>query len=95
MMIANSSRIGRAGWWYQPAVALLLLNGVLLVGCYRYQADRGVDILSRTTVTGTVNGSPFKGQVSATLNTRRGGSSSCVFDQLPQGFTPASLTTQA
>jgi hypothetical protein len=57
--------------------------------------NRGVDILSRTVITGSVNGSPFEGRVSATFNTRRGGSSSCEFARLPEGFTPATVNTHA
>lgn len=72
--------------------ALLLVAAGCLVACDR-EASRGVDIVSRTTVTGVVNGSPLSGTISATLNTRRGGSSTCEFDRLPTGFTPATINT--
>jgi hypothetical protein len=56
-------------------------------------ADRTVSV--RTTISGIINDEPLRGRVSATLDTGRGGRSSCSFTKLPSGFTPASLGTQA
>ena len=53
------------------------------------------DIVSRTRVKGTVNGAAVAGTVSATLNTGRGGSSTCEYPQLPGGFNPGTLNTHA
>jgi hypothetical protein len=66
----------------------LLGAGAFLLAC-----DRKIDIVSRTTITGSVNGSPVEGRVSATFNTGRGGRSTCEFDRLPTGFTPGTFST--
>jgi len=55
------------------------------------QVDR--DIVSRTEVTGTVNGGVVAGRVSASFNTARGGRSSCDYQKLPVGFTPGTIGT--
>jgi hypothetical protein len=81
-------------WLY--SVFGLSLTAAFLVACgVNRDHDRSLDILSRTVITGSVNASPFEGRVSATFNTRRGGSSSCEFDKLPTGFTPATMNTHA
>ena len=67
-----------------------LLAVASLVTCAR---NRGVDILSLTVITGSLNASPFEGRVSATFNTRRGGSATCEFSKLPTRFTPATLSS--
>ena len=82
----------RAKSWLCLVFGLSLTGAAFLAGC---SANRGVDILSRTVITGSVNGSPFEGRVSATFNTRHGGSSSCEFDRLPAGFTPATINSHA
>jgi hypothetical protein len=72
----------------------LSLTTAFLVACsLNRDHGRSVDILSRTVITGSVNGGPFEGSVSATFNTRRGGSSSCEFAKLPTGFTPGTINT--
>ena len=77
-------------------LGLSLTVAAFLVACsVNRDHRRNVDILSRTVITGSVNGSPFEGRVSATFNTRRGGSSSCEFGKLPAGFTPATVNTHA
>ncbi len=82
--------------WLHWALGLSLTAGGLLVACsLNRDHDRSVDILSRTVITGSVNASPFEGRVSATFNTRRGGTSSCEFDKLPTSFTPATINTHA
>ncbi len=77
-------------------LGLSLTVAAFLVACsVNRDHGRNVDILSRTVITGSVNGSPFEGRVSATFNTRRGGSSSCEFAKLPAGFTPSTINTHA
>ena len=63
-----------------------------LAACRR---TRDIDVTSRTTISGTVNGSPLEVKVVATFNTGRGGSSTCTFEKLPTGFNPATLGTHA
>ena len=53
--------------------------------------DKSVTV--RTTISGIVNGEAMKGSVVATLNTGRGGESTCRFSRLPSGFTPAIFGT--
>ncbi|HSB63972.1 MAG TPA: hypothetical protein VLJ18_07395 [Thermoanaerobaculia bacterium] len=77
-------------------LGLSVTAAAFLVACsLDRDQNRGIEILSRTVITGSVNASPFEGQVSATFNTRRGGSSSCEFSKLPTGFTPATVNTHA
>lgn len=86
----------RAKSWLCLVFGLSLTGAAFLAACTANRdRHRGVDILSRTVITGSVNGSPFEGRVSATFNTRRGGSSSCEFDRLPAGFTPATINSHA
>ena len=55
--------------------------------------ERDIDVTAKTTISGTVNGSPMEVEVMATFNTGRGGSSTCKFAKLPAGLNPASLGT--
>ena len=64
-----------------------------MLGCRR--PERNIEIVSRTALAGTVNGSPVSGRVEATINVGRDGHSTCQFDHLPNGFTPATLGTHA
>jgi hypothetical protein len=79
-------------------VARLQLLGLIVVlfaslaGCFRHAA---IDISAETSVSGTVNGSPMEGNVLASFNTARGGSSTCTFSRLPAGFTPGTLGTHS
>lgn len=50
-------------------------------------------IAVRTQISGIVNGETLKGRVTATLNTGRGGKSTCAFSKLPRGFSPATFST--
>ena len=59
----------------------------------RYKERKDKDITSRSTITGLVNGSAVEGKISATFNTGRGGSSTCEFSQLPEGFNPGTFGT--
>ena len=47
----------------------------------------------RTEIAGIVNGEPLKGRVVATLDTGRGGRSTCRFSKLPSGFTLGTFGT--
>jgi hypothetical protein len=51
------------------------------------------EVTARTTISGFVNGQPMKGKVVASLDTGRGGRSSCEFSHLPAGFNPATFGT--
>lgn len=70
------------------ATAIILFFA--LAACPRKQ---DIDVQSKTTVSGVVNGSPLEVEVLAKFNTGRGGSSACTFSKLPAGFNPASLGT--
>jgi hypothetical protein len=59
------------------------------------QIRKDLDISSKTTIRGIVNGSPVEGTVTAAINTGRGGSSACQFSQLPGNFNAATLSTHA
>jgi hypothetical protein len=76
-------------------VGVILLLASLAPTCRERRDARDIDVASKTTYTGTINGSPIKVDVSATINTGRGGSSSCTFVELPSGFNPAVLGTMA
>jgi hypothetical protein len=54
---------------------------------------RSMDIVSRTVITGSVNATAFQGSINATITTGRGGTSTCVFEQLPPRFTPGTIGT--
>ncbi len=72
------------------AASLILFAS--LTACPRGQIQ-DIDVTAKTTISGTVNGSPLAVDVLATFNTGRGGSSTCTFTKLPTGFNPASLGT--
>lgn len=54
---------------------------------------RDLDVVSRSSITGMVNGEAVEGSISASFNTGRGGQSTCTFSKLPQGFSPATFGT--
>jgi len=54
-----------------------------------------IDIVSRTKIKGEVNGAKISGSIEATLNTGRGGHSTCEFTQLPPMFNPGTFSTHA
>ena len=68
---------------------------VLFAAFAACRRDRDIDVTARTTMSGVVNGSPLEATVVATINTGRGGSSTCTFTKTPTGFNPASLGTHA
>lgn len=71
----------------------LLGMGVVLLACAHNTRVRRIDVVSRTVISGSINASAVKGRVSATINTGRGGRSTCEFEQLPPSFTPGTLAT--
>ena len=66
-----------------------------LTACSSQWGLRNTDVTAKTTYSGIVNGSPMKVDVLATIDTGRGGSSTCTFVNLPTGFNPAFLGTHA
>ena len=71
----------------------LVSSAVFMLSCRR--PERNPEIVSRTALTGSVNAGTIDGRIEATINVGQGGHSSCQFDQLPNGFTPATLGTRA
>ena len=65
---------------------------MLWVACKR---NSKIEIVSRTSVSGSVNNAVFKGTITATINVGRGGHSSCAYEQLPPLFSPATIGTHA
>ena len=75
-------------------IGILVLIASLATTCQKRNAGQ-IEITAKTTYSGTINGSPIKVDVLATINVGRGGSSTCTFVTLPTGFNPASLGTHA
>jgi hypothetical protein len=85
----------------------LLSAGVLLFGCGPKAGSpppsdvtdpgqrKDIEIVSLTEISGAVNGAAVDARVSATINTGRGGTTSCQFERLPDRFTPATFGTHA
>jgi hypothetical protein len=71
----------------------LVMGIVLFASLAACRRERDIDVTAKTTISGTVNGSPMEVDVLATFNTGRGGNSTCTFTKLPTGFNPASLGT--
>jgi hypothetical protein len=91
---------------YRRTARLSLLGaGVLLFGCgpkagtapppdvSEPGARQDIEIVSITEITGTVNGAAVEARVSATIDTGRGGITSCQFQKLPDLFTPGTFGT--
>jgi hypothetical protein len=77
------------------AIRLSVLGmGVFLLACVHGERVHNIDIVSRTVISGSINGTAFEGRVSAILNTGRGGRSTCEFARLPPNFTPGTCATQ-
>lgn len=76
---------------------LLLSISVLLFAslyaCRREGARKDIEVTARTKYSGAINGSSIAVDVVATLNTGRGGRSSCTFTTMPAGLNPGSLGT--
>jgi hypothetical protein len=58
-------------------------------------AAKSIDISLRGRIAGSVNGSVVEGEVTASLNTGRGGRSACQFTRLPPNFTATTFGTYA
>lgn len=69
------------------------LLAVSVLACQHQIRQRNVEIVARTEVTGAINGAALRGHIVATVNTGRGGRSTCEFSQLPNRFTAATLGT--
>ncbi len=74
-------------------VVIVAILFVCLVACRPQGGTKDVDITSKTTYSGSVNGSPVEINVTANFNTGRGGSSTCKSTKLPSGFNLAFLGT--
>ena len=81
--------------FFTERVLCLVMVIVLSASFAACRRERDIDVTVRTTMSGIVNGSALEATVVATLNTGRGGSSTCTFTKLPGGFNPASLGTLA
>ena len=77
--------------WRRAASAVLVGVAACMSGDTRGRAD--VDVAVRTRITGSVNGQGVDAVVAATVNTGRGGSSTCTFSRLPRGFNPGTFGT--
>ena len=73
------------------SICVVLLGFLTMCG---FPPDkRDIEVTSKTTYSGSVNGSPIEIEVTAKINTGHGGSSTCLFGALPPGFNPATLGT--
>lgn len=77
------------------SLGITILLASLALTCRRQPVPRDISVTSKTTYSGTINGSPINVDVLATINTGRGGSSACTFTSLPPSFNPAVLGTMA
>jgi hypothetical protein len=76
-------------------VGIVVLFASLAATCRQQRVTKDIEVKSKTTYSGIINGSPIRVDVLATINTGRGGSSSCTFTSLPPAFNPAVLGTMA
>jgi hypothetical protein len=76
-------------------VGTIVLLASLAPTCRRQPGRNDIEITARTTYSGTINGSPIKVDVLATIDTGYGGSSVCTFTGFPTNFNPAVLGTMA
>lgn len=76
---------------FRPIFVLMIL-GIACAGD-GLQVRPDVAVTSRTTITGSVNQSRVEGTVVATVNTGRGGTSTCRFTALPPAFNPGTFGT--
>lgn len=86
-MLKNHGYPNKRLWLFAIGVILT----AFLAACPR--AARDINVNAKTMYSGIVNGSPMEVDVLATINTGRGGSSTCTFTKLPPGFNPATLGT--
>ena len=83
----------RAGNFLLPSIGLVLL--LSLFACNRDGRVKDMDVTSKTKYAGTINGSPVSIDVLATINTGRGGRSTCTLTNGPSDFNLAVLGTMA
>ena len=76
-----------------PVMVVGIILFASLSACHHQGTIRDIDVTSKTTYSGVVNGSPMEIDVVATFNTGRGGISTCTFTKLPPTFNPATLGT--
>ena len=81
----------RAMAWGASMILFIFLTACGLFQSPDMRTDK--DIISLSTISGSVNGSIVAGKISATFNTGRGGRSTCEFARLPEGFTPGTFGT--
>ena len=89
------------GLYRRTARLSLLSAGVFLLGCGPKggsppppnEGPKDIEIASLTEIVGTVNGAAVEARVRATINTGRGGTTSCEFAKLPDRFTPGTFAT--
>jgi hypothetical protein len=74
-------------------VSLRHLGAALFAGGFLIGCAPGMEILSRTVLTGSVNSAPVQARVEATITVNQGGRTTCEFSQLPTGFNPATFGT--
>lgn len=74
-------------------IALILLTSVF--ACRKEVGMKDREVTAKTRYSGTVNGSPISIDVLATIDTGRGGRSSCTLVNGPSGFNLATLGTMA
>ena len=75
------------------SIGLILLAS--LFACKKEEARKDMEVSAKTKYSGTINGSPISIDVLATINTGRGGRSSCTLVNGPSGFNLATLGTMA
>lgn len=75
------------------SIGVVLVTTIL--SCDRQSKPNDVEVTSRTRYSGAINGSPISIDVLATINTGRGGRSTCTFNELPSGLNPAVFGTMA
>jgi hypothetical protein len=85
-------------WFFSRRFLLLSMGVVLLASlfaCHRQGGRKDLEVTAKTNYSGTINGSPISIDVVATINTGRGGRSSCTLTNGPSGFNLAALGTMA
>lgn len=91
--IKKEGKMPRDISFFTKRLLFLGVGVVLIVSFAACRRASDIDITSRSTISGIVNGSTVEGKISATFNTSRGGTSTCEFSQLPAGFTPGTFGT--
>ena len=66
---------------------------VALAGGCKGIENNDIEVTSRSSISGTVNEQSVRGRIEATFDTGAGGTSTCTFEALPEGFNPATFGT--